>query len=440
MEPMIAEDAQPTLRKPLAEYEKVTIFYYAGMGWSMDAIARILNRDPSTIYRNFNKLIHLIPGTAQYTGIMEPSQPESPDQLKMKKWPLHRFLLFSILDKPSVSVRSLAREMQGREFCFAVRKSQINDEYKTMKIHPRNVIKRPRMSPKNIEYRKTFAQQIWQDVKIFLPWLFTDEVSIDRNGSVRSVRRVPHILSDQDIYVERDQFPCRIMVWGAIGFNFKSALILVNGSIDALQYQAIIAQSGVIAQMDALYGVNCWVFQDDGASPHRAKSTRQFLAQQCLTLSSNLHWPAHSPDLNVIENVWAIMKSEIGQCHCETPEDLWRVAQEAWEHISIELVNNLIASFQYRLQCVQALGGQSLNGHREVQQMLSTGKYTIEQIIEMRKQESRSLLEFKCYSWDFFRDQLWVGKRYEEMIHESMAIVQKLPEPLQCMMTLTNDQ
>jgi transposase len=229
------------------------------------------------------------------------------------------------------------------------------------------------------------------------------------------------------------------MVWGAIGLNFKSPLILVNDSINALEYQHIIQRSQVIESMNAMHGPNCWVFQDDGASPHRAKSTRQFLDHQCMTLSSGLHWPAHSPDLNVIENVWAIMKSEIGKFNCQTPEDLWVIAQAAWDHISIELVNNLISDFQCRLRSVEVLAGQSLNGHREVHEMLSSGMYTIEDIIQMRKQEGVNLLQFKFHSWNFFRDQSWVGKTCDEMLNDSMEIIQYLPEPLRCMMKITED-
>jgi hypothetical protein len=111
------------------------------------------------------------------------------------------------------------------------------------------------------------------------------------------------------------------MVWGAIGPHYKSPLISVKGSMNALEYQNIIRQSGVIEDMDRRYGKHSWVCQEDGASPDRAKSTRQFLAPQCMTLASGLHWPAHRPDLNVIANVWAIVKSEIGKCNCQKPED-----------------------------------------------------------------------------------------------------------------------
>jgi hypothetical protein len=80
----------------------------------------------------------------------------------------------------------------------------------------------------------------------------------------------------------------------------------VHGHLNVDQYQVMIAASGVIELMNARHGQNCWVFQHDGASSHRAKTTKQFLEPLCLTLSSEFHWPANNPDLNVIENLWAI--------------------------------------------------------------------------------------------------------------------------------------
>jgi hypothetical protein len=84
----------------------------------------------------------------------------------------------------------------------------------------------------------------------------------------------------------------------------------VAGHLNADQYQAMIAASDVIELINARHGQKGWVFQHDGASPHRAKITRQFLEPLCLTVLSDFHWPANSPDLNVIENLQAILSGE----------------------------------------------------------------------------------------------------------------------------------
>jgi hypothetical protein len=205
----------------------------------------------------------------------------------------------------------------------------------------------------------------------------------------------------------------------------------LSGNMKALVYQQMVAASGVIEWMNERYGENAWVYQDDGASPHRAKSTKQFLNNRCLTLSSKLHWPAHSPDLNVIENLWAILKSKIIQYQSKTSEDLWTAAQLAWNEITIEEINHLIEDFDNRLKCVEALGGQSLNGHRDVQRMLRTG-HTIEEIQIMREEEHSRLSRFIDLSNQFFEPESWRGITCEERIRNSIEIVTTvLPEAVQ---------
>ncbi len=61
------------------------------------------------------------------------------------------------------------------------------------------------------------------------------------------------------------------------------------------------------------------VFQQDNAKPHPAAITTAWL---CSRRARMLNWPACSPDLSPIENIWCIIKWEIHQRRQQTLQQL----------------------------------------------------------------------------------------------------------------------
>lgn len=89
----------------------------------------------------------------------------------------------------------------------------------------------------------------------------------------------------------------------------------------------------------------------DNAPPHSARSTKQWFADHNIPL---LPWPASSPDLNLIEHVWALMKERISR-HVLRPTiraAMRAAVQDEWNAVSEHDLNGFLDSIPRRIQAV----------------------------------------------------------------------------------------
>ena len=66
------------------------------------------------------------------------------------------------------------------------------------------------------------------------------------------------------------------------------------------------------------------IFQQDNASAHTAKVTKKWLADNSIDA---MFWPGQSPDLNPIENIWAIISRTLAGRTISNKDKLWEAVQ-----------------------------------------------------------------------------------------------------------------
>jgi hypothetical protein len=131
----------------------------------------------------------------------------------------------------------------------------------------------------------------------------------------------------------------------------------------------------------------------------------------------------------VIENLWAILKRKMPRQGARTEDELWVQVEGAWSEITIDEIHNLVESFRLRLPAVIALRGESLNGHRDVRRMLGEG-CTPDEISALHEEENGIVHRFMELSGQFFGQAGWNTVRCQEVLRESIDIVQLLPRKL----------
>lgn len=95
-----------------------------------------------------------------------------------------------------------------------------------------------------------------------------------------------------------------LMVWGAFIGNKLLDLVVCENIMDSSKYIEMLTKSLLP------FVKSEFKFMHDGASIHRSKLTREWLAKNKI---DTIQWPPNSQDLNPIENIWGISKG----CICK---------------------------------------------------------------------------------------------------------------------------
>ncbi len=97
----------------------------------------------------------------------------------------------------------------------------------------------------------------------------------------------------------------------------------------------------MLPSADKLYGDADFIFQQDLAPAHTAKGTKSWFNDHGVTV---LNWPANSPDLNPIENLWSIVKRKMRDTRPNNADDLKATVKETWVSIPRQQCHKLITS------------------------------------------------------------------------------------------------
>ena len=104
------------------------------------------------------------------------------------------------------------------------------------------------------------------------------------------------------------------------------------------------------------YPRNDYIFQDDNAPIHRARSVQEYKLQNNIY---SMVWPAQSPDLNIIENVWLRLKRELknGNNIITSKNELEMAIRRVWPNIPVNYIQSLYRSIPRRIQRVSRSKG-----------------------------------------------------------------------------------
>ena len=218
-----------------------------------------------------------------------------------------------------------------------------------VRIRPSLVLP-PRILANRLAFARShvsWSQLTWDRV------IFTDEkkfnlVGNDSHISAWSLRHQRYEVS----VIQPSQ--ASLMVWGAISSLGTLHLLCTDPSITAATYVDMLENDFFNAMDYDLPADMIWMH--DNAPAHRAAHTKEYFERKGMEV---LQWPARSPDLNPIENVWGILSQRV-YAHGKTFNNttyLWEAVSAEWRQIKQETIKNLYNSMPKRMvDALQANG------------------------------------------------------------------------------------
>lgn len=186
-----------------------------------------------------------------------------------------------------------------------------------------------------------YTRYTWALDHRFYNWIYTifsDESSFWKD---RSTCKCWYEVGNQKIKLSKSH-SIKYHVWGCIILGeFK--FYIFSGNLNSSRYIEILFENLI-----PIYS-NEYVFQQDNSSIHKSKIVTEFFKRENINV---LKFPPNSPDLNPIENIWAIIKHKLSEIEDITNENFKDKILECCKQIDFHCIFNSISNMHVRIQDV----------------------------------------------------------------------------------------
>eukprot|EP00834_Sanchytrium_tribonematis_P004588 NODE_235_length_11996_cov_1.212070.p1 type:complete len:341 gc:universal NODE_235_length_11996_cov_1.212070:7324-6302(-) len=263
--------------------------------------------------------------------------------------------------KDSLRDRCNKLQQQGFPFCYQTLNRYMKENNLNKHRREYGIVFSQQHKDQRVCFATRMLQIISEDPDFLKCIIFSDE-SVFKFQNFDSQKFYYGVNKRNDMRVRRKQGDrYGTQFWGCFSFYGLGPITTIRGKLNQFTYCQMM-QDHLLPEWNAAKTLFRPFFQQDNAPCHNARYTRNWFKQKGIVL---IDWPSCSPDLNPIEDLWAIMKRRLGKLDFPPNEDaLENITLKLWESIQendLDMLENLALSFKTKLQKCLQLNGDLIN-------------------------------------------------------------------------------
>lgn len=272
---------------------------------------------------------------------------DSPRKKQRKTTPAEDRIMTRLSKSDPFMTSVQIRAQMETDFNVKISSQTVRRRLKENNLNGRIARRKPNVSKKNIKRRLGFAREhLHKSLRFWnlIVWSDESKFNVFGNDGRPYVRRPP--LKELDPKYTKKTVKhggSSVMVWGCFTSSGVGPIIQINGKMTGEMYKDILD-----THLNRDYADNlplAWIFQQDNDPKHCSRVVKSWFESNSIRV---LEWPAQSPDLNPIENLWGIIKRSVAARKPMNKASLWEIIQQEWNKITPSQCAALVGTMSKR--------------------------------------------------------------------------------------------
>ena len=325
--------------KQLTSYEKGRIDGLDDGSRSYREIALLINRSKDVV-RNYIK------DKAKYGQNWSGGRPKATTAIERKK-------IIAMASNKIISSKKIKDNLgltcSRTTVCRVMSSSEV--------LRLKKMKKQPNLTNTHKANRLIWAKKYFSWTEEWRSVIFTDEKKFNLDGPDGFRYYWHNIRMEEQFFSKRQMGGGSLMLWCGVGWNGKTAPVVLKGKQKASDYVKTLENHLVPFAHEIAYPN--WILQQDLCTIHTSRTTKKWLEDNHIHV---LDWASCSPDMNIIENIWALLSMRVyqGGRTFKSKKELEEAIFKCWHEITQEEIRKYFDSMPNRLfELVSKSGGKT---------------------------------------------------------------------------------